>query len=616
MDVVWLKRDVRLHDHGPLAEICKSNNPFMVLYIYEPDQLAEHSVHGSHIHFVNEGLIEMDLKLAEYCGIFSDDHPTPTQAAPPQRDDDGGKEDGSLGGCVTQPSDSDYSGARFRALTVAYGEATAVLAALHRQRPVRRLLAHMETGHLASYARDRRVRRWCREGKEGEVEGGTGGVRFVEFNHSGVTRRLKSRDAFSTNLEAFLAAPQHPSAELLAGGAGGSLGARLVRLGGGGGGGGGGGMNTEIGLARSGSTPPGGVAWCPAPLPPGRLGLPAAHRGDRPARQRGGEGRALAVLAGFLAERGAGFSGGISSPNSSWSTCSRLSPYLAWGHLALRRVVQETRRRQAALRLGPPGAPGRAAWGRSLGAFLSRLHWRAHFTQKLETEPELERRDQCRAYAPLRRQPGDWGEARYRAWAAGRTGFPFVDACMRCLLRHGWLNFRMRAMLVSFACWNLWLDWRGIAGHLARCFLDYEPGIHYPQLQMQSGASGINAMRVYSVTKQGKDQDPEGAFVRRHVPELRGVPARYVHEPWKMVRSLQLKYGVRVGGGRGEAMGKEEEEQAGRWYPGPIVDEQRSARAAKDRYAAIRKLESTREMAREVFAKHGSRGRRGKAEDG
>jgi hypothetical protein len=77
-----------------------------------------------------------------------------------------------------------------------------------------------------------------------------------------------------------------------------------------------------------------------------------------------------------------------------------------------------------------------------------------------------------------------------------------VDACMRSLLHSGWLNFRMRAMLVSFACYDLWLDWRPLAPILARCFLDYEPGIHYPQLQMQAGTTGMNANRIYSASKQ------------------------------------------------------------------------------------------------------------------
>ena len=123
----------------------------------------------------------------------------------------------------------------------------------------------------------------------------------------------------------------------------------------------------------------------------------------------------------------------------------------------------------------------------------------------------------CTAFDAFRCSPEDWNEQWYEAWKTGHTGFPFVDACMRCLLTHGWINFRMRAMLVSFASWNLNLDWRRIGPHLAQCFLDYEPGIHYPQLQMQSGATGINTMRVYNVIKQAKDQDKNGVFIRTHV---------------------------------------------------------------------------------------------------
>ena len=157
--------------------------------------------------------------------------------------------------------------------------------------------------------------------------------------------------------------------------------------------------------------------------------------------------------------------------------------------------------------------------------------------QKLESEPLLEKKDLCPSYQHLRRQEGDFNKSFFEKWKSGHKGFPFVDACIRCLHRHGWLNFRMRAMILSFATYNLWLDWKKIAPHLARLFLDYEPGIHYPQLQMQAGTTGINAMRVYNVTKQGNDQDPNGDFIRKYVLELRNVPNEYIHEPGKMVRA-------------------------------------------------------------------------------
>jgi len=89
-----------------------------------------------------------------------------------------------------------------------------------------------------------------------------------------------------------------------------------------------------------------------------------------------------------------------------------------------------------------------------------------------------------------------------------------IDACMRCLNATGFMNFRMRSMLVSFACYGLHLDWRLIHPHLARVFLDYEPGIHLSQLQMQAGVVGINTIRVYSPHKQIIDQDPECVFIK------------------------------------------------------------------------------------------------------
>lgn len=155
-------------------------------------------------------------------------------------------------------------------------------------------------------------------------------------------------------------------------------------------------------------------------------------------------------------------------------------------------------------------------------------------------------------------------------------------------------------MLVSFATYNLWLDWKKIAPHLARLFLDYEPGIHYPQLQMQSGTTGINAMRVYNVTKQGKDQDPNGVFIRKYVPELRQVPNEHIHEPWKMSLQLQRKLKIRVATSEDEGEGIV-------YYQKPIVDEKETAKVAKDAISAVRKQVETREVAGQVYQKHGSR---------
>lgn len=243
----------------------------------------------------------------------------------------------------------------------------------------------------------------------------------------------------------------------------------------------------------------------------------------------------------------------------------------------------------------------------------------------------MEEEDQCLSFSHLRRQPGDFCQEYYNAWSQGHTGFPFVDACMRCLIQTGWLNFRMRAMLVSFATYNLWMDWKKIAGHLARVFLDYEPGIHYPQLQMQAGTTGINAMRVYNVTKQGRDQDPNGVFIRKYVSELGNVPNEYIHEPWKMPMSIEQKCQVMIGDyvnaktapGRffraaTESSGESVVPNAINCsiYPPPIVDEKSSAKTAKDKISAVRKQPDTRAEAEKVYSKHGSRRSRGENRDG
>lgn len=546
MDIVWFKRDVRLHDHAGLAAIAPSvDKEVLLLYVHETDQLSEPTVHGSHIAFINEGLIDLDKAI--------------TSRSQQQEQ----KKEGQPNPYAKLSKSSSSAGARsggyeFQSLTVCYGEIVDILEKIHKKRPVQCLFAHQETGHWESFMRDKRVRKFCKETK----------IPFVEFANMGVKRCLSSRDDFTKHFHAFMRKPLHPTPAHFR--------CSIVQL-----------WSDDFSFVRDRSLNLYEV-----------VEIPSEHRVDREDRQRGGEIQALAEVQTFLHRRGASYSLGISSPNTSWTSGSRLSPYLAWGHLSLRYLIQETKKRQAFLKqLRKDGIQTEdPRWPRSLSAFLSRLHWRSHFIQKLESEPEMEKRDLCPAYQHLRRQPGDWNDAYYEAWSTGNTGFPFLDACMRCLLKHGWINFRMRAMVVSFATYNLWLDWKRLAPHMARVFLDYEPGIHYPQLQMQSGTTGINALRVYNVIKQGVDQDPKGVFVRKYIPELHRVSDQYIHEPWSMSKAVQEKLGVIIGED----------------YPARIVDEKESARIAKQRISEVRKQNETKTMADQVYLKHGSRQRMGK----
>jgi deoxyribodipyrimidine photo-lyase len=245
---------------------------------------------------------------------------------------------------------------------------------------------------------------------------------------------------------------------------------------------------------------------------------------------------------------------------------------------------------QAALRaLGRHREAGDAVYAASLRSFVSRLHWHCHFIQKLEDEPGLERRNLHRGYDGLRPEQPDPG--RVAAWIEGRTGFPFVDACMRALAATGWLNFRMRAMVMSFSSYHLWQHWRGPAIALARRFTDFEPGIHYPQAQMQSGTTGVNTARIYNPVKQSRDQDPEGVFIRRWVPELAALPDSWLHEPWAAPAALLSDRGLRLG----------------ETYPLPLVDPVLAAREARERIHALRRTPDHRALAGEVQQKHGSR---------
>ena len=399
------------------------------------------------------------------------------------------------------------------------------------------LHSHEETGNDWTYKRDIAVKRWCEDA----------GVPWQEQKQFGVFRPLKSRDGWSKKWDALMGQPQYAEPGAL--------------------------ERTDL---------------LSDPLPTWR---DLAMQDDPcPGRQKGGRKLALKLLDSFLHERGENYRVAMSSPVTGFEECSRLSPYLAYGCISMREAAQALWERQRELKqLAKEGAE-LGMWRGSMQSFSGRLHWHCHFTQKLESEPSMEFRNLHPGYDGLRPDPERNNAANHRmwAWSEGLMGLPFADACMRALNSTGYLNFRMRAMLMSLSSYHLWLHWRQPGLLYARKFTDYEPGIHWPQVQMQSGTTGMNTVRIYNPVKQGYDQDPTGEFTRRWVPELADVPDRYLQEPWTW---------------------PEADTVIPRLYPARIVDHEQAARDAKSAIYALRREPGFRETSQAIVEKHGSRKR-------
>lgn len=420
-------------------------------------------------------------------------------------------------------------------LFIIYGEVKESFEKLHTRLPFGYIYAHEEIGNNRTFKRDLAVHKWAR----------AKGVQFREMQQTGVVRKLHDRDEWAAQWRKFYfnAVNSIPHDRQL----------QKLRI-----------PSVWRTLAQQFK-----LELCNFVSAKNFEELQTLNL------QNVSESKALEDLYDFLYNRGIGYRGGISSPNTALTVGSRLSVHFAYGTISARQVYQAVNSRIAELKDSPD--PTAKRWISSLVSFKSRLHWRDHFMQRLESEPTMEFEPLNLAYKNL----GYTNDLeRIEAFFVGQTGFPLVDAVMRCLYQTRFINFRMRAMITSFACHALHISWQILDARLAQLFLDYEPGIHLSQLQMQAGVVGINTVRTYNPIKQIIDQDAHCQFIKKWVPELRP------YTPAEIIDHVNFP----VNG-----------------YTKPIVDWKTSVAVMRKMIYQVRSLPNSKETSQAVFVKHGSR---------